>query len=279
MLIKLTQVLGKNNSLVSEIDHTPNEPLENSINRVLDPLGGLSNFISKNDSVLVKPNFNTGDPFPASTDSEFLYRVLKMIKQYSSQVQLIESSTLRANTKRIIENSMKDKLDELKIPLITEKEFDYQSIDLKSQGAKYLKSVKFPRILFNPDTKIILLPCMKTHFVGEYTGAFKLAVGFMERKQRIKMHISRKVPEKVAEMNLAYKPHLILMDARKVFVTGGPAKGKVETPFKILAGTSRLTLDIRGVEIIQSYKERNKLQNRNPLEIRTIKRAIELNID
>ena len=202
-----------------------------------------------------------------------------MIKQYSSQVQLIESSTLRAHTKRIIENSMKDKLDELKIPLITEKEFDYQSIDLKSQGAKYLKSVKFPRILFNPDTKIIILPCMKTHFFGEYTGAFKLAVGFMERKQRVKMHISRKVPEKVAEMNLAYKPHLILMDARKVFVTGGPKTGKVETPLKILAGTSRLTLDIRGVEIIQSYKERNKLENKNPLEIRTIKRAIELNID
>ncbi len=69
------------------------------------------------------------------------------------------------------------------------------------------------------------------------------------------------------------------MDSRKVFVTGGPAKGKVETPLKILGGTSRLMLDIRGVEIIQSYKEMNKLENRSPHEIRTIKRAIELNID
>lgn len=277
--MKLTQVHHKSNSFVSEIDHPSNESLENSINRVLDPLGGISNFISKTDSVLVKPNFNTGDPFPASTDSEFLYTVLKLIRKYSSKITLIESSTIRANTRRIIEKSMKDKLDELNIPLITEKDFEYQSIDLKSFGVKYLKSIKFPKILFNPNTKIILLPCMKTHFIGEYTGALKLAVGFMERKQRIKMHISRKIPEKVAEMNLGYKPDLIIMDARKVFVTGGPAKGKVETPLKVLAGTSRLTLDIRGVEIIQSYKERNKLENKTPLEIRTIKRAIELNVD
>ncbi len=93
------------------------------------------------------------------------------------------------------------------------------------------------------------------------------------------MHISRKVPEKVADMNLAYQPHLIIMDARKTFVTGGPASGKVEYPNKLLAGTSRTDVDIEGVKIIQSYKENNKLQNKDPHEVRTIKRALEIGID
>lgn len=262
---------------ISSID-SADDSLEESIIKVLEPLGGLSRYISKNDTVLLKPNFNTGDPFPASTDPDFLVAVIKLAAQYSSEIKIVESSTIRANTRNIFKNLMTDKLSDFDIPIITEKEFNYKSIDLKSIGGRYLKSVKFPKILFNQDVKIILLPCIKTHFVGEYTGALKLAVGFMERKQRIRMHISRKVPEKVADMNLAYKPHLIIMDARKTFVTGGPASGKVETPNKLLAGTSRTDVDIEGVKIIQSYKEKNHLLNRDPIDVRTIKRALELGI-
>jgi uncharacterized protein (DUF362 family) len=266
-------------SIVSEIYHNPDEPLEDAITRVLQPIGGLSNFISVNDIVLIKPNFNTGDPFPASSDPDFLFSIIKLISKHTSNIRLIESSTLRANTKKIIEALMGDRLKEFNIPIITEKEFKYQKIDLKSLGAKYLKSVKFPKILFDPNVKIILLPCMKTHFIGEYTGALKLSVGLMERKQRIRMHISRKVPEKVAEMNLAYKAHLIIMDARKIFVTGGPASGKIETPMKVLAGTNRTNIDIEGVKIIQSYNQENKLTNKSPLKVRTIERALEIGID
>lgn len=262
----------------SLIDSTEGS-LEESILNVLEPLGGLSRYISKNDTVLLKPNFNTGDPFPASTDPDFLVEILKLVKQYSSEIKIVESSTIRANTRNIFKKLMTDKLSDFDITLITEKEFKYQSIDLKQIGGKYLKSVKFPKILFEPNVKIILLPCIKTHLVGEYTGALKLAVGFMERKQRIRMHISRKVPEKVAEMNLAYHPHLIIMDARKTFVTGGPASGKVENPNKLLAGTSRTDVDIEGVKIIQSYNEKNHLLNKDPSEVRTIKRALDIGID
>lgn len=262
-------------SLIDSVD----DSLEESITRVLKPLGGLARYISKNDIVLLKPNFNTGDSFPASTDPDFLVAIVNLVVKFSSEIKIVESSTIRANTRNIFKKLMKDKLNEHDIPLITEKEFKYQSIDIKSKGGKYLKSVKFPEILFNQDVKIILLPCIKTHFVGEYTGALKLAVGFMERKQRIRMHISRKVPEKVADMNLAYQPHLIIMDARKTFVTGGPASGKVEHPNKLLAGTSRTNVDIEGVKIIQSYKEANKLYNKDPYDIRTIKRALEIGID
>ena len=239
----------------------------------------MTSYISKKDTVILKPNFNTGDPFPASTDPDFLVAIVNLVLKHSSVIKIVESSTIRASTINIFKNLMKDKLSDFDIALITEKEFNYKSIDLKSIGGRYLKSVKFPRILFNQDVKIILLPCIKTHFVGEYTGALKLAVGFMERKQRIRMHISRKVPEKVADMNLAYQPHLIIMDARKTFVTGGPASGKVENPNKLLAGTNRIDIDIEGVKIIQSYNEKNHLLNKDPIEVRTIKRALEIGID
>ena len=267
------------NTVVTDISHSPDLHLEDSVKKALEPLGGLSNFLSRNDTIVLKPNFNTGDPFPASTDPEFLDVILRLILKHTQNVEIVESSTLRAKTKEIIENRVGGVLKELDIPVITERDFIFTRVDLKSKGAKYLKSVKLPRRILDPHTKIVLLPCLKTHFIAQYTGALKLAIGFMERKQRVRMHMSWRLPEKVAELNLGYKAELIIMDARKVFVTQGPASGKVESPMKILAGTSRVSIDISGVKIIQSYQAKNKLEGKDPFDVGTIKRALELGID
>ncbi len=91
--------------------------------------------------------------------------------------------------------------------------------------------------------------------------------------------MSWRVPAKVAELNLGFKPSLIIMDARKIFVTNGPASGRVESPLKILAGTNRVSIDVKGVKIIQSYHAKNKMEGKDPLDVGTIKRALELGID
>ncbi|UCG04167.1 MAG: DUF362 domain-containing protein [Candidatus Heimdallarchaeota archaeon] len=265
------------NTVVTDTIHSPN--LEDSIKQALEPLGGLKSFISRDDSILVKPNFNTGDPFPASTDPEFLEIMLRLLLRHTQNVEIVESSTLRAKTREIIESKVGEVLKELDIPIITEQDFKFTWVDLKSKGAKYLKSVKLPKRILDPQKKLILLPCLKTHFIAQYTGAIKLGVGFMERKQRVRMHMSWRVPAKVAELNLGFKPELVIMDARKIFVTQGPASGKEESPMKILAGTNRVSIDIKGIKIIQSYHEKNKLEGRDPLDVGTIKRALELGID
>ncbi|MFX0015870.1 MAG: DUF362 domain-containing protein [Promethearchaeota archaeon] len=265
--------------ILSEITLSPNDSLKEVLVNVLEPLDGISSFISRNDQVLLKPNFNTGDPFPASTDPDFLEHVLRLIMKQTSNIEIIESSTIRANTTKIIEDKVGEILHELDIPIITERQFKFSRIDLKSLGAKYLKTVKLPKQILDPNVKLILLPCLKTHFIAQYTGALKLGVGFMERKQRVRMHMSWRVPAKVAELNLGYTPDLVIMDARKIFVTGGPASGKIESPMKILAGSNRVSIDIKGVEIIQSYGAKNKLSDKEPLEVGTIKRALELGLD
>ncbi len=266
---------SKNMSIVKY--HTGSS-LANSIQDLLEPLGNISNFISKNDKVFLKPNFNTGDPFPASTDPEFLLGVIEVVQQQTNDISIIESSTIRADTHKIINEKVGSRLQDKNIPIITEKEIKYTKINLKPLGAKYQSSVLLPKNIFEPHIKLILLPCLKTHFIAEFTGALKLVVGLMERKQRIKMHMSLKVPEKIAELNLGYSPDLIIMDARKIFVTGGPAKGKLESPMKLIAGLNRTNIDIEGAKIIQSYGENNKLHPTDPLQVRTIKRALDLNI-
>jgi uncharacterized protein (DUF362 family) len=253
--------------------------LTESIEEALKLVGGLKDYVNVDDHVILKPNYNTGDPYPGSTDPRFFESIIFLLSKITTNISIIESSAISKNTEKITTPLIGDLLHEYNVPLITEKDTDYLSVDLGSKGAKYIKKVKFPQKIVNEENKIILLPCLKTHFIAEYSGALKLAVGYMERKSRIPLHTSLRVPEKSAEINLAYKPDLIIMDARKIFVTGGPAKGKTAEPGKILIGTNRTAIDIQGTEIIRSYNEKNKLSKYSSTrEIRTIKRALELNI-
>jgi uncharacterized protein (DUF362 family) len=119
-------------------------------------------------------------------------------------------------------------------------------------NAKYLKSVSLTEILDRVD-KIIFLPCLKTHKYAQYTGALKLAVGFMKPVERINLHLSY-LQEKIAELNTLFNVDLIIMDARKCFITRGPAEGEVREPNLILASDDRIAIDVEGIKIIQSFK-------------------------
>ena len=98
----------------------------------------------------------------------------------------------------------------------------------------------------------------------------------MKPRERIRLHMSH-TQEKIAELNTLIKPDLIVMDARKCFIAGGPSEGRLAEPGLILASLSRVAIDEEGIKIIQSY-EKNCLADINPLEFPQIKRAIEMGI-
>ena len=88
--------------------------------------------------------------------------------------------------------------------------------------------------------------------------------------------------EKIAEINMAVFPQLILLDARSCIITGGPRKGTIAQPNLILASGDRVAIDVAGVEILQDYSLRQGAKNRliydNPFSYFQIKHAAELGI-
>jgi uncharacterized protein (DUF362 family) len=143
-------------------------------------------------------------------------------------------------------------------------------------GGKFLKSVSVPELLDRID-KLFILPCLKTHKLAQYTGALKLSVGLMKPIERLPMHASH-LQEKVAEINAVVKPDLVVMDARKCFITYGPMTGTIREPGLLLASTSRTAIDLEGIKIIQGY-EGSDLAGIVPEELPQMKRALELGID
>ncbi len=261
-------------SEVMKVKATDN--LENDIQNIVESLGGWGKFVSQGERVFIKPNFNTADDPPASTDMNFLKAFVNLLeKQRPGEIMVGESCTYFHCTEEVMTMKKARELEEetsAKVLNLDEEPWEKKKV---SQG-KYLKGVKVPEILKEVD-RIMFLSCLKTHIYAEYTGALKLSVGLMHSDQRIPLHL-RRLQEKIAELNLLFNPDLVLMDARKCFINKGPAEGEIEEPGLVLGSPSRVEIDKQGVNILNRF-ERSSLKGKNPEDILQIRRAIELGVD
>jgi len=259
-------------TIVAKIKAT--QDLKSDIQGLLEPLGGIENFIKSGDKVLLKPNLNTDDPFPGSSSLDFLEAVIETVKTAKpARVILGDSCTMSMKTEEVMKTlgifEMAKRLD------IEVLNFEKAKFVRKKIAGKYLKSIRVPAILDEVD-KLILLPCLKTHRFARFTMSLKLGVGFMKKIDRMLLHATH-FEEKVAEINLAYKPDLIILDGRKAFVSRGPDRGEVVEPNIFMASTDRIAIDVEGLKILKSYPAENKLAG-DIWQLPQIKRATELNL-
>ncbi len=229
-----------------------------SLDRSLALLGRLEQAIARGDRVLVKPNFNSPDPYPGSTDLAFLRAVLELLLEAGAEVTIGESSGgMWRPTGKVFRK--------LGVPELA-RHFDAELIAFEDRAddwvrvrvnEDYLDTVSMPRSAYESD-KIVYLPCMKTHSIAGYSGALKLAVGFMHPGERRALH-TRYLERKMAEISLCWQPNLILMDGRKAFISGGPDKGQLAEPGLLLASGDLIAIDVEAMKVLLTYEARNKL--------------------
>jgi uncharacterized protein (DUF362 family) len=261
---------------MSEVFKTKVNNLKESIREVVKHTGGFKSFIEQGDVVLLKPNFNTSDPFPASSSPDFLQAVTELVYDAGAKMVIIgDSSTMSLNTRKVMEEiGIFDLEKEERPPRIYV--FDERGwVKKKIPNSKYLKEVTVSEYLDRAD-KLILLPNLKTHFLAKFTGSLKLSMGFIKPFERVRFHFN--LEKKIAELNKIINPDLIIMDARKCFITKGPSKGEVREPNLVLASKSRVAIDIEGIEVIQSFKG-NSLKGVKARELTQIKEALNFGIN
>lgn len=81
-------------------------------------------------------------------------------------------------------------------------------------------------------------------------------MGFVKVNNRLKMHAC-KLEEKLGDLNLYFKPKLIIMDARKCFISNGSERGEERMSGIILRSADRLTLDIEGLKMLKNTTQKN----------------------
>ena len=268
--------------LVSKVAYEGN--LKESIELSVSLIGGIKKLVKKGDIILLKPNYNTADPFPGSSDPEFIKAVIAMLYEAGARKVILGERTAFLHSRKVLEQAGIVKVAEeagAEVRVFGKDGwsamFDRKGWRcIKVSGGQYLRSVSIAREALEID-KIVYAPLIKTHHAADFTGAIKLSMGSVKPFfDQIAFHV-RHLQEKLAELSLVAKPDLIIMDARKVFITGGPAKGELREPNLILASGNQVAIDVEGVKILQSYLG-NSLQGKNVWDFVQIKHAVRLGL-
>ncbi len=259
-------------ALVSRIRADRNS-LKERILEAVDSVGGFARVVEKSDQILLKPNFNTADAPPGSSDPDFVKAVIELLYEHGAgSVLLGESSMMSASTRKIFEETgMLRRAHEAGADVTFFDEGRWIKI---RTGGKFLKTVSLPESALEP-RKLVYVCCMKTHKWAKFTLSLKLSVGFMKPNERIRLHMTH-IEEKLADLNLVVHPSLIIMDGRKCFINGGPACGELEEPNLILASGDRIAIDVEAIKTIQSFAG-NNLED-EPWSYTQIKKAVELGL-
>jgi uncharacterized protein (DUF362 family) len=258
--------------------------LKKSIERSMSLIGGFKKLVKKSDTVLVKPNYNTADPFPGSSDPRFIAAVIEALREFGADRVILGERTAFLHSRRVLENAgIIEVAQKAGAQVRVFGKDGWRAIfDWKNwrrtdvQGGKYLRRVSIAKEALEID-KIVYVPVIKTHHAADFTGSIKLAMGFVKPFFDQMTFHTQHLREKLAELCLVVRPDLTIMDARKVFIKGGPAKGELREPNLILASGDQVAIDVEGVKILQSYPG-NSLEGKNPWDLTQIRHAVELGI-
>ncbi len=232
--------------------------------------------------VIIKPNFNTADPAPASTDITIIKEILINLKN-ASKISIVERSG-PANTRETMQKiGLFDLQNEIGgFDIIDLSQPDTEWVKIVSKETKHWKDgYLFSKAILDAD-KMIELPCLKTHqYGGHFTLSLKLATGLVPRdgyEYMKELHSSPDQRKMIAEINQPFFPSLIILDGIDAFVDGGPDKGTIKHPNIMLASTDRIAIDAVGVAILRHLGTTPEVQSGSIFDQEQIARAVELNL-
>ncbi|MHA2298799.1 MAG: DUF362 domain-containing protein [Candidatus Hodarchaeales archaeon] len=236
----------------------------------------------KDKQVAIKPNFNTADPPPASTDINIIRELITHLQSQKVNKITVAERAGPADTHETMKTKgifdLKEKIggfDIVDLTKLTESEWEI----FKPTESHWKDGFPIPK-LYREVEAIIALPCLKTHrFGGHFTLSLKLAVGLVPRQKYMQeLHSSPHQRDLIAEINQAYSPDLIILDGVDAFVEGGPEKGKLVHPNVMIVSTDRIAIDAVGVAVLRDQGTTPEVSKGKIFEQDQIARAVELDL-
>lgn len=218
--------------------------LRQAVIRLLEPIGGISAFISSGDRVLLKPNMLAAkEPDMAVTTHPSLVRVVAELVIEAGGIALIGDSPGIGGFLRVAEKcGIYEAARESGAALAEFKE----AVELKGTGT--FRSIRIARAYYEAD-KIINLPKLKTHEMMTMTCAVKNLFGAVVGAEKAGWHLkagsSRQLFARLLlEIYLLKKPALNIVDAVNAMEGNGPGNGDPIKLGLLIAGANPVAVDV-----------------------------------
>ena len=231
--------------------------------------------------ILLKPNFNTADPYPGSTHNDTLERLIMQLRDMGAGDITIGDRSGPADTSAVLEEKGIYALcARLGVGLTDFERLPPEDwVRMNPPGSHWKNGFDVARPVLDAEC-IVTTCCLKTHgFGGGFTMSLKLSVGITHKRNMSDLHSSfRRMRKMIAEINLVYRPSLILLDGIEAFTDGGPMTGRRKRADVILAGSDRIAVDAVGLAILKDIGANKAIMETPVFAQEQIARAVELGI-
>jgi uncharacterized protein (DUF362 family)/Pyruvate/2-oxoacid:ferredoxin oxidoreductase delta subunit len=218
--------------------------LRHAVIKLLEPMGGISAFISSGDRVLLKPNMLAAkEPAMAVTTHPALVQVVAEIVREAGGIVLIGDSPGFGGFLRVADKcGIHDAAHKSGATLI---EFNEA---VERRGTGLFRSIRLARAYDEAD-KIINLPKLKTHEMMTMTCAVKNLFGAVVGTEKAGWHLkagrSRELFARLLlEIFLLKKPALNIVDAVNAMEGNGPNSGDPIKLGLLIAGANPVAVDV-----------------------------------
>jgi uncharacterized protein (DUF362 family) len=245
--------------------------------------GGLG-FIQAGQTVLVKPNVCCPTAHPATTSPEVLSTVLELVRAQSPGRLIVGDQTFYVQS--TVANVRRAGLD----GAVRAHGAEFVSFDdlprrhLRPAGARHWPNGYRVPAMLDQVHHVINLACVKTHVLARYTMAMKNLIGVIDADSRRYYHAVRAqqgydaFAALIAEMALAVRPSLHVLDGTSAFVQGGPSDGSVVHPRLVVASRDLLATDVAGLAVLRHHGTTGDIQDASPWSQPKVKYGIALDL-
>ena len=211
--------------------------------------------------VLLKPNFNSADPPPASTHPDTLRALVESLQGMGSSAIAVADRSGMGDTRAVMQAlGIYDLAQELGFETLA---FDdltdpEEWVLVKQDGDHWENGFPVPRQLVEAEA-VVNPCCLKPHrFGGHFTLSLKNTIGLVGKfkgrgghNYMTELHTSPHQRLMIAEANRAYVPALVVLDGVEAFIDNGPDTGTKVWGDVIIAGTDRVAIDAVGLTVLR----------------------------
>lgn len=260
-------------------------------------------WLSRGDTVFLKPVCNSGNVYPATTDPLALYEMITLLREHGAKrvivgdmsgVQFVRFSPdrLTGSSRALMTGNGLLAAAEAagaEVHAFEEAGWDGFFDETPVHGSNWKQPLLLPKVLKEVD-HIVLMPRCSRHLLAGSTLGLKAAVGWWRHDTRLEYHHdARTFAEKTAESNttptLLEKQRLVVTCATKLQTTFGPDQGFMHEPETglVLASDSIVAHDMVSLAWLNEGRkatpdsEKDSVvddPNRSPWAVSTVNRVV-----
>lgn len=227
--------------LAGKLSVISNDTPANLVEKAVLALGGIEQFVSKGDRVVVKPNVGW-DRVPeqaANTNPEAVAQMVRMCLAAGAREVIVTDVTCNDQRRTFLRSGIQDAAEKAGAKMKLSTDNDFTEVDL---GGEVLHVWPVLRHMIEAD-KFINMPIAKHHTLTGATLGMKNLYGIIGGRRN---QLHQKIDQSIVDLAAFLKPTLIVADCYRVLMRNGPVGGNLDDVKEcraVVAGIDQVAVD------------------------------------